>query len=189
LACRIFAAWAPGLQFFNFEEIKHMKTKQLIIVAGLLTGPAASAAWWTPNDIKRICGQFLTAAKAPLPPLTGVSAAYRNEFNQISLNSSRALLIYEPNQWMEVVNKGQMEVLSWLDTVTRRAINVVLDTKFPDWRHEGYWYFQTAFLTTLYSPKSRAPIQFDAGTFILMKEQYAIGRIFLANRPHLDLWE
>jgi len=168
-----------------------MKTSALIFMAGLAIGPAASAGgWWTPTEIRRFCNKLLTPVlKQRSPAPLAISEDYRSRFNDISLQSTRALLMFEPNRWVKVVDTEQLDVLSWLDSVTRRAINVVLDSQLPHWRQDQVWYFQTTTATALYSPKSVEPIEFEAGSFILMMKQYAIGQIYLANRPYLDLFE
>jgi hypothetical protein len=111
--------------------------------------------------------------------------------NQQALARGRAIVASQPNIPIRYGpdRAASGPWLEWLDEITKKSTDLILDENLPFWRTDGDWYFQTAEPIQLYAPETAGLIQFPADSFILMRNNFAIGRIFVRGYPPLELYD
>ncbi|MGZ6477735.1 MAG: hypothetical protein ACXWQE_00460 [Bdellovibrionales bacterium] len=163
-----------------------MRKYVLVAAVHVLFTASFSAAGmpWRAGHLVRYCADLLQSA-LPRSHSESANAGFKIKVNRQALRDGRALLLSQEGGLI----KAEGGRVPWIDEITRRTIDWVLDENLPGWRGDGAWYFQTLREIYLYSRGAESPIRFSGNTIILMKDHFAIAVVTLganAGVLHID---
>lgn len=159
-----------------------------VVLLGFTCSPPSWAGTRFPSWAK-VCAEFLRSIGKKTAPVSQIQADPRVAANESALQKGLANFVSQELGYITIYRPDEFTNWAWIDNLTVQGVERILDKNLPNWREDRDWYFQTTLEIELYPLHSDKKVLFAPGDYILMNDAFAVGRINLGGRRHLDLFE